>query len=209
MDKLLIDSNGTFLGYVCWWKIFSPFPLFDRTKDICIILLKEAFYTAMFFVTILSAISLLFPTCFGKVYFFHYMISNSFRKILLLMPSGCVLLANSTTQHHLFSFRILKMMRTVAYHKSENRMSLSALAACMAPLLLRPLLAGDCEFEDDFTMGGDGSIQLLQAAAAANHAQAIVIILLEEYENIFDVRFLLVFHIELLVLIFMYLSFMN
>lgn len=82
--------------------------------------------------------------------------------------------------------RILKMMRTVAYHRSENRMSLSALAACMAPLLLRPLLAGDCEFEDDFTMGGDGSIQLLQAAAAANHAQAIVIILLEEYENIFD-----------------------
>ncbi|XP_073110401.1 rho GTPase-activating protein 7 [Elaeis guineensis] len=82
--------------------------------------------------------------------------------------------------------RILKMMRKVAYHRSENRMSLSALAACMAPLLLRPLLAGDCEFEDDFTMGGDGSIQLLQAAAAANHAQAIVIILLEEYENIFD-----------------------
>ncbi|XP_038984902.1 rho GTPase-activating protein 7-like isoform X3 [Phoenix dactylifera] len=82
--------------------------------------------------------------------------------------------------------RILKMMRTVAYHRSENRMSLSALAACMAPLLLRPLLAGDCEFEDDFTMGGDGSIQLLQAAAAANHAQAIVIILLEEYGNIFD-----------------------
>ncbi|EHA8587900.1 rho GTPase-activating protein 7 [Cocos nucifera] len=82
--------------------------------------------------------------------------------------------------------KILKMMRMVAYHRSENRMSLSALAACMAPLLLRPLLAGDCEFEDDFTMGGDGSIQLLQAAAAANHAQAIVIILLEEYENIFD-----------------------
>ncbi|THU47653.1 hypothetical protein C4D60_Mb09t17880 [Musa balbisiana] len=83
--------------------------------------------------------------------------------------------------------RILKMMQTVAENKSQNRMSLSALAACMAPLLLRPLLAGDCEFEDDFNMGGDGSLQLLRAAAAANHAQAIVIILLEQYDSVFDV----------------------
>lgn len=81
------------------------------------------------------------------------------------------------------------MMQTVAIHKSHNRMSLSALAACMAPLLLRPLLAGDCEFEDNFSMGGDGSIQLLKAAAAANHAQLIIIILLEEFDNIFDVMF--------------------
>ena len=81
------------------------------------------------------------------------------------------------------------MMQTVAEKKSQNRMSLSALAACMAPLLLRPLLAGDCEFEDDFNMGGDGSLQLLRAAAAANHAQAIVIILLEQYDSVFDVSF--------------------
>ncbi|KAK6116165.1 hypothetical protein DH2020_008434 [Rehmannia glutinosa] len=53
------------------------------------------------------------------------------------------------------------------------------------PLLLRPLLAGDCDLDNDFDVGGDGSVQLLQAAAAANHAQAIVITLLEEYENIF------------------------
>ncbi|KAG0455506.1 hypothetical protein HPP92_024798 [Vanilla planifolia] len=57
--------------------------------------------------------------------------------------------------------RILQMMLTVAAHKAENRMSLSALAAY-------------------------GSFQLLQAAAAANHAQAIVIIFLEEYDKIFD-----------------------
>ncbi|XP_010266206.1 PREDICTED: rho GTPase-activating protein REN1-like isoform X2 [Nelumbo nucifera] len=82
--------------------------------------------------------------------------------------------------------RILKMMQIVASHKSENRMSLSAVAACMAPLLLRPLLAGECDLGSDFSMGGDGSVQLMQAAAAANHAQAIVIILLEEYDNIFD-----------------------
>ncbi|KAL7245550.1 hypothetical protein ACSBR2_000811 [Camellia fascicularis] len=81
--------------------------------------------------------------------------------------------------------RILKMMQTVASHKTENRMSSSAVAACMAPLLLRPLLSGDCELENDFDVGGDGSMQLLQAAAAANHAQAIVITLLEEYDDIF------------------------
>ncbi|XP_022951263.1 rho GTPase-activating protein REN1 isoform X1 [Cucurbita moschata] len=81
--------------------------------------------------------------------------------------------------------RILMMMQTVASHKAENRMSSSAVAACMAPLLLRPLLAGDCEIETDFDVGGDGSIQLLRAAAAANHAQAIVITLLEEYDKIF------------------------
>ncbi|KDP41464.1 hypothetical protein JCGZ_15871 [Jatropha curcas] len=82
--------------------------------------------------------------------------------------------------------RILLMMQTVASHKAVNRMSTSAVAACMAPLLLRPLLAGDCEIENDFDVGGDGSMQLLQAAAAANHAQAIVITLLEEYDKIFS-----------------------
>ncbi|KAL9686942.1 hypothetical protein QQ045_031337 [Rhodiola kirilowii] len=86
--------------------------------------------------------------------------------------------------------RILNMMEKVASHKAENRMSVSAVAACMAPLLLRPLLAGDCELESDFDVGGDGSIQLLQAAAAANHAQAIVITLMEEYDNIFGEGYL-------------------
>lgn len=82
--------------------------------------------------------------------------------------------------------RILKMMMIVGSHKAVNRMSSSALAACMAPLLLRPLLLGECEIDKDFSMAGDGSFQLLQAAAAANHAQAIVIIMLEEYDQIFD-----------------------
>lgn len=85
------------------------------------------------------------------------------------------------------------MMRTVVSHKSENLMSTSAVAACMAPLLLRPLLAGECEVENDFNMGGDGSFQLMQAAAAANHAQAIVIILLEEFKAIFSVSSLAIF----------------
>ncbi|CAL5434049.1 unnamed protein product [Camellia sinensis] len=82
--------------------------------------------------------------------------------------------------------RILKMMHTISLHSSENRMTPSAVAACMAPLLLRPLLAGECELEDDFDVNGDNSAQLLAAANAANNAQAIVTTLLEEYENIFD-----------------------
>ncbi|CAM0873244.1 unnamed protein product [Alopecurus aequalis] len=45
--------------------------------------------------------------------------------------------------------RILKMMYTVASHTAENRMTASAVAACMAPLLLRPLLAGECEMDED------------------------------------------------------------
>ncbi|WZY85565.1 hypothetical protein YC2023_031949 [Brassica napus] len=81
--------------------------------------------------------------------------------------------------------RILMMMQLVASNKNVNRMNTNAVAACMAPLLLRPLLAGDCNIENDFDVGGDGSMQLLQAAAAANHAQAIVITLLEEYDSIF------------------------
>ena len=83
--------------------------------------------------------------------------------------------------------KILMMMQTIASHKTVNRMSSSAVSACMAPLLLRPLLAGECDIENDFDVGGDGSVQLLQAAAAANHAQAIVITLLEEYDKIFGV----------------------
>ncbi|GAV62123.1 PH domain-containing protein/RhoGAP domain-containing protein/Lzipper-MIP1 domain-containing protein [Cephalotus follicularis] len=82
--------------------------------------------------------------------------------------------------------RILKMMHTISSHAHENRMTPSAVAACMAPLLLRPLLAGECELEDDFDINGDNSAQLLAAANAANNAQAIITTLLEEYENIFD-----------------------
>ncbi|KAL5982370.1 hypothetical protein ACLOJK_016441 [Asimina triloba] len=81
--------------------------------------------------------------------------------------------------------RILQMMKAVVSHKFENLMSTSAVAACMAPLLLRPLLAGDCDLENDADIAGDGSLQFLQAAAAANHAQAIVITLLEEFDKIF------------------------
>eukprot|EP00252_Welwitschia_mirabilis_P015261 TRINITY_DN3353_c0_g2_i2.p1 TRINITY_DN3353_c0_g2~~TRINITY_DN3353_c0_g2_i2.p1 ORF type:complete len:893 (+),score=225.98 TRINITY_DN3353_c0_g2_i2:168-2846(+) len=81
--------------------------------------------------------------------------------------------------------RILKMMQAVAARKAENRMTPSAVAACMAPLLLRPLLAGECEFGDDMESCGDSSSQLIAAATAATNAQAIVTTLLEEYNSIF------------------------
>nr|GEX68670.1 Rho GTPase-activating protein REN1-like isoform X1 [Tanacetum cinerariifolium] len=81
--------------------------------------------------------------------------------------------------------RILIMMEAVAENKAVNRMSVSAVAACMSPLLLRPLLAGEVDLDKGSDMGGDGSVQLLQAAAAANHAQAICISLVEEYDKIF------------------------
>ena len=81
------------------------------------------------------------------------------------------------------------MMYIIAAPTSDNRMSSSAVAACMAPLLLRPLLSGECELEDDFDASGDPSAQLMAAANAANNAQAIVTALIEEFENIFDVYF--------------------
>ncbi|KAI5070535.1 hypothetical protein GOP47_0014878 [Adiantum capillus-veneris] len=84
--------------------------------------------------------------------------------------------------------RVLKMMGTVVSHSSENRMTASAVAACMAPLLLRPLLAGECGLEDDSDVSGDNASQLLAAAAAANSAQAIITILLEEHDRIFEVN---------------------
>uniref|UniRef100_M4CDF1 Rho-GAP domain-containing protein n=1 Tax=Brassica campestris TaxID=3711 RepID=M4CDF1_BRACM len=84
--------------------------------------------------------------------------------------------------------RILKMMHTISSHSHENRMSPSAVAACMAPLLLRPLLAGECDLDDEFDSGEDNSAQLLAAANAANNAQAIITVLLEDYGSIFDVR---------------------
>lgn len=81
------------------------------------------------------------------------------------------------------------MMHTISSHSHENRMSPSAVAACMAPLLLRPLLAGECDLEDEFDDSGeDNSAQLLAAANAANNAQAIITTLLEDYGSIFDVR---------------------
>ncbi|CAA2992208.1 rho GTPase-activating 7-like isoform X1 [Olea europaea subsp. europaea] len=79
--------------------------------------------------------------------------------------------------------RVLKMMHTISSHASKNRMTPSAVAACMAPLLLRPLVAGECELHD---INGDNSAQLLAAANAASNAQAIIKTLLEEYENIFN-----------------------
>nr|VDD33980.1 unnamed protein product [Brassica oleracea] len=81
--------------------------------------------------------------------------------------------------------RILRMMHTITSHSRENRMTSSAVAACMSPLLLRPLLAGECDLEG-FDALEDNSAQLLAAANAANNAQAIVTSLLEDYGNMIN-----------------------
>lgn len=78
------------------------------------------------------------------------------------------------------------MMRSVSAHTDDNRMTASAVAACMAPLLLRPLLAGEC-MDDEAEVSPDNAAQLLAATAAANNAQSIVTTLLEEYDHIFEV----------------------
>ncbi|KAL5720107.1 hypothetical protein ACHQM5_012805 [Ranunculus cassubicifolius] len=89
--------------------------------------------------------------------------------------------------------RVLKMMYNISSHSFDNRMTPSAVAVCMAPLLLRPLLAGECELDDDFDgetrdfgLSADNSDQLLAAASSANNAQAIITTLLEEYEHVFQ-----------------------
>ncbi|KAM0877264.1 hypothetical protein ACQ4PT_035614 [Festuca glaucescens] len=85
--------------------------------------------------------------------------------------------------------RILKMMCNVASHTAENRMTASAVASCMDPLLFCLLLAGECEMDEVFDMDADDSAQLLADKNAANNAQGIVASLFEEYGSIFDVRF--------------------
>ncbi|KAE9606280.1 putative Rho GTPase activation protein [Lupinus albus] len=108
------------------------------------------------------------------------------RKEARLNAMRCAIVETFPEPNRRLLQRILKMMHTIASHSRENRMTPSAVAACMAPLLLRPLLAGECELEDEFDVSGDNSAQLLAAANAANNAQAIITNLLEEYENMFD-----------------------
>jgi len=79
------------------------------------------------------------------------------------------------------------MMRAVSAHAAQNRMTASAVAACMAPLLLCPLLAGECELDDNSDVTADNETQLLAATAAANNAVAILTTLLEDYDSIFKV----------------------
>lgn len=80
------------------------------------------------------------------------------------------------------------MMRGVSARTADNRMTSSAVAACMAPVLLRPLLAGECRLDNEPEINSaDNAAELLAATAAANYAQSIVTTLLEEYDHIFEV----------------------
>ncbi|GAA0187505.1 hypothetical protein LIER_34793 [Lithospermum erythrorhizon] len=101
--------------------------------------------------------------------------------------------SDAATELHMqcFTATIAKNFENDAHHIRTflyNRMTSSAVSACMALLLLCPLLAGECEMEDDFDISGDNATHLLAAANAANDAHAIVTMLLEEYDNIFYAR---------------------
>ncbi|KAL9675741.1 hypothetical protein QQ045_003947 [Rhodiola kirilowii] len=95
------------------------------------------------------------------------------------------ILKNLPTPNQLLFQRILKMMYTISC-TPENHMTPSAVAACMAPLLLQPILAGECNLADDAEFTDDDSAQFLAAAYAARTAQAIITFVLEEYHYIFS-----------------------
>ena len=44
----------------------------------------------------------------------------------------------------------------------------------MAPLLLHPLLVGECELEDEFDVNSDSVAQFFIATNVANNPQAII-----------------------------------
>ena len=60
-------------------------------------------------------------------------------------------------------------MHTIASHSQENKMSPLVVATCMAPLLLCPLLVGECELDDEFNVNGNNSTQLLATVNATNN----------------------------------------
>ncbi|KAI3784176.1 hypothetical protein L1987_43270 [Smallanthus sonchifolius] len=72
-------------------------------------------------------------------------------KAFTFTPSPSILLCGIAR-----SVSILIMMEAVAENKAVNRMIVSAVAACMSPLLLRPLLAVDVELGKGSDIGGDG-----------------------------------------------------
>ena len=45
----------------------------------------------------------------------------------------------------------------IASHSQKNKMTPSIIVVCMAPLLLHPLLAGECELKDELDVNGDNA----------------------------------------------------
>eukprot|EP00850_Spirogloea_muscicola_P010167 SM000059S18644 [mRNA] locus=s59:152146:159964:+ [translate_table: standard] len=81
--------------------------------------------------------------------------------------------------------RLLHMMKAVAAHAEVNRMTVSAVSMCMAPLLLRPLLVIECKVEEEAQASHDNAAQIMAATLAANQAHLIMSCLMDNYEKIF------------------------
>eukprot|EP00850_Spirogloea_muscicola_P020235 SM000210S06749 [mRNA] locus=s210:143054:150941:- [translate_table: standard] len=81
--------------------------------------------------------------------------------------------------------RLLHMMKAVAAHAEVNRMTVSAVSMCMAPLLLRPLLVSECKVEEEAQASYDNAAQIMAATLAANQAHLIMSCLMDNYEKIF------------------------
>ncbi|CAI5961808.1 unnamed protein product [Closterium sp. NIES-65] len=86
--------------------------------------------------------------------------------------------------------RVLQTMIAITNNESINRMNASAVAACMAPLLFRPLFSGELQAsskgDDD---GEDGAAaaaaQIMALTMAANQAQTMTIYLMENIDKVF------------------------
>ncbi|CAI5484366.1 unnamed protein product [Closterium sp. Yama58-4] len=86
--------------------------------------------------------------------------------------------------------RVLQTMIAITNNEAVNRMNASAVAACMAPLLFRPLFSGELQTsskgDDD---GEDGAAaaaaQIMALTMAANQAQTMTIYLMENIDKVF------------------------
>ncbi|CAI5493319.1 unnamed protein product [Closterium sp. Naga37s-1] len=84
--------------------------------------------------------------------------------------------------------RVLQTMIAITNNESINRMNASAVAACMAPLLFRPLFSGELQASGDED-GEDGAAaaaaQIMALTMAANQVQTMTIYLMENIDKVF------------------------
>lgn len=97
-----------------------------------------------------------------------------------------------------FPSRLLKMMLTVAEFEKINRMNKRAVATCMGPLILRPLMIMDTQEQSPVEGGnmggrrggsvGDEGAQIIAAARSAARVQSLIVFLMDNFGQLFPVR---------------------
>ncbi|CAI5458855.1 unnamed protein product [Closterium sp. Yama58-4] len=86
--------------------------------------------------------------------------------------------------------RVLQTMIAITNNEAVNRMNASAVAACMAPLLFRPLFSGELQTsskgdEDGEDGAAAAAAQIMALTMAANQAQTMTIYLMENIDKVF------------------------